>query len=57
MTCRYNAAVEEKVKVMRERDEARDAASALHSERDSAAREKMSVGAGRGLSRSYNAVS
>ncbi len=41
--CRYNSAVEEKVRVMRERDEARDEASAYHAERDIAAREKTSV--------------
>lgn len=40
---RYNTAVEDKVRVMRERDEARDEAASFHAERDTVAREKNTV--------------
>lgn len=42
---RYNGSAEEKSKLMRERDEARDQANAFHAERDAASRDKGTVSA------------
>eukprot|EP00967_Tisochrysis_lutea_P158372 scaffold323549_cov14-Tisochrysis_lutea.AAC.1 len=42
---RYNGAIEEKVQVMQERDEARDEVAALQSKRDVSSRQQITVGA------------
>jgi len=43
MACRHNSAIEEKVRVMQERDAARDEVAALQTRREASSRQQITV--------------